>query len=33
MMGEICLDVDKFNRMAFQAQAELQNQAIGWLRR
>ncbi len=31
--GEVCLDGEKNDRMAFQARADCQNHAIGWLRR
>ncbi len=31
--GEVCLDDGKTDRLAFQARADLQNLAIGWLQR
>ena len=31
--GGVCLDGEKNDRMAFQARADYQNQAIGWLRK
>ena len=31
--GEVCPDGEKNDRIAFQARADLQNQAIGWLRK
>ncbi len=31
--GEVCLDGEKNDRMAFQARADCQNHAIGWLQR
>ncbi len=31
--GGVCLDGEKNDRMAFQARADCQNQAIGWLQR
>ena len=32
-MGEVRLDGEKSDRMAFKARADTQNQAIDWLRR
>ncbi len=32
-MGEVRLDGEKSDRMAFQARADSQNHAIGWLQR
>ena len=31
--GEVCLDGEKNDRVAFQARADYQNHAIGWLHR
>jgi hypothetical protein len=31
--GGVCLNGGKFGQMAFQTRADLQNQAIGWLRK
>ena len=31
--GRVCLHGGKFGQMAFQTRADLQNQAIGWLRK
>ena len=31
--GGVCLDGEKNDRMAFQARADYQNHAIGWLQR
>ena len=33
MTGEVCLDGEKNDRVAFQARADYQNHAIGWLHR
>ncbi len=32
-MGEVCLDGEKYDRMAFQARADYQNHAIGRMQR
>ncbi len=32
-LGGVCLDDEKTGRMAFQARADYQNHAIGWLQR